>query len=183
MPLTLTRRELRGAHIYFIPVGTVVDGGTVTKTSWPDGVPATNYTDWKFNEIESVVYEVEKETEAIKVPTDNGGYDTDEEETIVGRRWKAKTPMTNSLIKQLENGLANPAASGVAQKPMQRRDATLEGVLLIELTGRAQSGVIERHHTWAKLKVNTPAGAEPSTSKLELDFKGMESSLNTFISL
>jgi hypothetical protein len=180
MPLNTIRRELRGYFIYFIPAGTVVDGGTVSKTAWPDGVPTTNYTDWQFADIEKAVLELLQDSETFSVPSTSGGYEEDEEKWIKGRKWKCTSPATNSLLKQLENGTASPIAVGVSQKPLGTRVCTIDGVLLIEIKSK-DGAVIERTQVWARLSIITPAGGDKTTSKIEFEFKQLESSLNTFL--
>lgn len=180
MGLSLIRRELRGYFLYFIPNGTAVDGGTVSITSWPDGVPTTNYTDWQFADIEKVVVELQTDSETFPVPSTSGGYDEDEEKWIKGRKWKCTSAKTNSILKQLENGTASPVTAGVSQKPLGTRNCTLDGVLLIEIKDK-NGTVTERTQVWARLSITTPAGGDKTTSKVEFEFKQLESSLNTYI--
>lgn len=180
MGLSVTRRELRSAFIYFVPNGTVVDGGTVAITAWPDANPTTNYTDWQFLDIEKVEIERETKSEEFDVPSTTGvGYDTDKEEWVTRRAFKCTSAKTNSLLKQLENGTSSPVTVGVAQTPMAQRTNSIDGVLLIEV--KAGGVVIERTQVWARLSVTQAAGAENATSKINFEFQQLYSSLNTFL--
>jgi hypothetical protein len=179
MPLTLSRRELRGAFVYFIPNGTAVDGGTVSITAWPDAAPTTNYTDWQFADIEKVEVERQTKSEDFDVPDTAGGYSTDKEEWITRRTWKCTSAKTNSLLKQLENGTSAAVAAGVPQTPLGTKANSIDGVLLIEIKGK-DGTVIERTQVWARLTVSSAAGAENTTSKIAFEFQQLTSTLNTY---
>lgn len=179
MPLTLIRRELRGAFVYFIPEGETVDGDVVSSTSWPDGTPTTNYTDWQFTDIETVTESKEVDSETFNIPSVTGGYSRDTEENIFSQTFECVSAKTNSILKQLSYGLTSAAASGVPQKPLAKRDNSINGVLLIEFQGKSGT-VLERIQTWSRLRVTEGGNAGSTTSKVTFAFETLDSSLNTY---
>ena len=178
MGLTLKRRERRGDFVYFIPNGTAVDGGTVSKTSWPDASPATNYTDWQFDDIESTEFIRDQDTETIQVPNASGGYTKEEEPTVTKRAWKHTTSKANSLLKQLEHGTSSAIASGVPQTPVGTNVPYLDGVYLKETVG-ADGTVISRIQVWGRLTLVNPPKSENATGKYEFQVQQLSAALNT----
>jgi hypothetical protein len=176
---TLIRRELANARIYFIPAGETVDTVTVAAETWPDNDPTTNYTDYEIPDIEKVVLEKKLVEEEFMVPSDTGGYDSDDEEMVTSRMWTITTAKTNNRIKQLDKGLAAAVAASTAQAHGTVKDNYLLGVLLIEEQGKGGS-MIERTHVWAKMRVKSSGETGPATRKIEVSFKHQYSSLNTF---
>ena len=178
---TLIRRELKNTRIRFIPTGETVDTVTVSKTTWPDAVPTTNWTAYDFPDIEGVTQENEIRTEVFMIPDDAGDYFPDHEETVISRKWKAKTSKTNSYLKMLEHGLATVPTSGAAQTPGVRTvNNFLTGVALIE-TQNKNGTVIERTQVWAKLRLVSPGEAGPATTKIEFSLEQQPSGNNTFV--
>lgn len=179
MALTTKRRELKNARLYIIPVGTLVDAVTVSKTTWPDNVPTTNWTDWQFDDIETVKEVKEFDTEIFKIPKDAGGYVDDEEQTLKKRKWTSATAKTNSLIKQLEHALATVPVVGVAQAPGVKNDNFIEVVMLLEIQNK-DGAIIERTQVWAYLRLVTAGDVGPTTSKIEFELEQRDSGNNTY---
>lgn len=179
MPVSLVRRELKNARIYFIPAGTVVGAVTVARASWPTGSPASNYTDWEFTDVETLTSEKEVEEEIFRIPRSTGGYKNDKEETVLGRTWTATTAKTNNLLKQLEHNLPATVVAGTPQAPLTGGNS-IEGVMLLEIQNK-NSTIIERTQVWAKLRVVTPGDVGPATAKVQFSIEQLESSLNTYV--
>ncbi|RFC46914.1 MAG: hypothetical protein DUW69_001564, partial [Verrucomicrobia bacterium] len=112
--LTLVRRELKNARLYFVPAGGTVDSIVVANALWPDNNPTTNYTDCEFVNIEDVKESSTVKKETFTVPDVAGGYRDEDEEMVTQRMWKATTHTTNALLKQLQNGLATLPVVGTA---------------------------------------------------------------------
>lgn len=181
MPLTTKRRELKNARIYFIPVGTVVDGITVSKTTWPDNAPLTNWTDNQFAHIETVTEEKQFDSEIFKIPADAGGYFDDEEQQKKKRLWSCVSALTNSLLKQLEHGLATPPVVGTAQAPNVNNNNFIEGVFLLEIQIASTGVITERTQVWSYLRLTTAGGVGPTTAKPEFTFEQRDSGNNTYL--
>lgn len=177
---TLIRRELKNARIYFIPAGEVVDGVTVSATTWPDNAPTSNYTGYQFADIETVKEAKEIESETFKIPRSTGGYVNDNEENMVSRVWTAMTAKTNSIVKQLEHALASPVVANTAQAPGVKQDNFIDGVMLLEIQNK-NGTVIERTQVWSRLRLVSAGDVGPTTAKVEISFEQRESSLNTYI--
>jgi hypothetical protein len=178
--LTTKRRELKNARLYFIPVGELVDAVTVSKTTWPDNSPTSNWTNYQFDDIETVKEAKEFDTETFKIPKDAGGYLDDEEQTLKKRTWTAATAKTNSLLKQLEHALATVPVVGTAQAPGVKQDNFIEGVMLLEIQNK-DGAVIERTQVWARLRLVTAGEVGPTTSKIEFSIEQRDSGNNTFL--
>lgn len=178
--LTTKRRELKNARLYFIPVGETVDAVTVSSTTWPDNSPTTNYTNYQFDDIETVKEEKQFDSEVFKIPKDAGGYLDDEEQTLTKRTWTAATAKTNSLLKQLEHALATVPVVGTAQAPGAKQDNYIEGVLLLEI--QLKSGTVtERTQVWARLRLSAAGEVGPTTSKIEFSIEQRDSGNNTYL--
>lgn len=176
------RRELKTAKVYFIPLGETVDAGTVSKTTWPDGVPTTNFTNYEFPEIEGLVEEVMTEDEVFLLPRDSGGYQNETETHLRGIKWTATTSKTNSYIKQLQLATAAALAATVAQAPSELGSLFKDGVLLIEL--RNAGVVIERIQVWARMTLaDVGAAAGATTSKLQVRWELLVAGNNTSVVL
>ncbi len=178
--LSLIRRELKNARIYFIPAGELVDGVTVANAAWPDNNPVTNWTAYQFSDIETVKEQKDIETEDFKIPRASGGYLTDSEETLLKRFWNATTARTNSTVKQLEHALPIQVASGVAQTPFTQNNNYIDGVLLLEIQNK-NGQIIERTQVWGRLRLVTSGDVGPSTAKVEFSVEQRESPLNSFV--
>lgn len=181
MPLTVVRRELLNARIYFIPAGTVVDGITVSKTTWPDNAPLSNWTDNQFADIETVTPIIEFDEEIFKVPDDAGGYFDDLEQTPRKRAWDCVSAKTNNLLKQLEHGLATPPVVGTAQAPGVNKVNYIEGVVLIENQLASNGAITERKQVWSRLRLTTPPTTGPATGKPTFQFEQRPSGNNTYL--
>jgi hypothetical protein len=184
--LTTKRREYKNARLYFIPVGEVIPLGdgesslTVSKTTWPDNTPPSNWTGYQFDDIETVKESKEFDTETFKIPAAAGGYLDDEEQTLKKRMWTAATAKTNNLLKQLEHALAAVPVVGTPQAPGAKQDNYLEGVMLLEIQNK-DGPVIERTQVWARLRLVTAGDVGPATSKIEFSLEQRESGNNTFL--
>ncbi len=179
---TLSRRELKGARIYFIPLGETVDGITVSATTWPDNDPLTNYTNFQLPDIETVEDFKSESSEVFMIPGEIGGYDEDEEMHLHRRGWTATTAKTSTLIKRLQHAVAAPVVASAAQAPGTIRDNFILGVFLIEIQGKL-GAIIERTQVWAKFRLIEPGTAGPETAKLTLRFEQLYSGNNTFVAL
>lgn len=177
---TLIRRELKNARLYFIPAGEVVDGVTVSATTWPDNVPTSNYTAYQFVDIETVKETKEVETETFKIPKATGGYEIDTEEMLVKRMWNATTAKTNSILKQLEHALAGPVVASTAQAPFVNNSNYVDGVQLLEIQNK-NGVIIERTQTWSRLRLVTAGDVGPATAKVEFSLEQRYSTLNTYV--
>lgn len=179
MGLTVTRRELKNARLYFIPNGTSVDGGTVSISSWPDAVPTTNYTDWQFSSVEKVEDFREENEEKFLQESPYGGMEEVVEKDLRRRGWAVTTSKTNNLIKQLQNGLLAAPAVGTPQTPSAAKDLYLDGVLLLE--EQLKDGVVsERHQVWARMRLRAVPGTDGNTAKVTVEFQILQAALNSY---
>jgi hypothetical protein len=188
--LAFNRREVKAERIYFIPVGTVIAAGggaegsptsiTVAKALWPDNTPATNISDFQIHEITTLKAERETESETFLIPSDTDGYTEDLDETLKSASWTAETPRTNALVKMLEYGLATLPVAGTAQIPFARKENYVEGLLVKETQVRGVA-VTEKMWIWARVYLVTPGDSSSKTSIVQLRFRKMDSSLNSFV--
>lgn len=180
--LDFSRREVKAERIYFIPAGTTVDALTVARESgWPDDAPPENYADWELDDIETLKPERETESESFDIPSETGdGYTRDTDEWVTALSWTAETSKTNALVIMLEEGLLALPVAGTAQVPGARKENFVEGLMLHETATRG-IGVTRRRQVWARCFIVTPGDSGPKTSKVQLKFRQMESSLNTFL--
>lgn len=178
--LTTKRRELKNARLYFIPTGETVDSITISKSTWPDNDPLTNWTNYQFDDIETVKEAKEFDTETFKIPKSTGGYMDDEEQTLKKRTWTASTVKTNSLIKQLEHALTSVPVVGTAQTPGAKQDNYIDGVMLLEIQNKT-GVVIERTQVWARMRLTTAGDVGPTTSKIEFVIEQRDSGNNTYL--
>lgn len=178
--LTLVRRELKNARMYFVPSGSTVDAVTVAIATWPDNNPTSNYTDYEFQDIEDVKESSTVKKETFTVPDVAGGYRDEDEEMVTQRMWKATTHKTNALLKQLQNGLATIPLAGTAQAPGVKKDNCLDGVFLLEIQNKA-GVVIERTQVWGRLRLTAPGDVGPTTAKIEFSIEQLYSANNSYI--
>jgi hypothetical protein len=177
---TTIRRELLNARVYFIPLGEIVDSVTVSATAWPDNAPTANWTAFQLQDTETLKSEREFEIETFKIGKAAGGYSDDEESTLKKVTYTGTTAKTNSLLKQLENGLATQPVVGTAQTPFARNDNFVEGVSLIELQNK--TGVVtERIQVWSRLRLVEAGEVGPSSKKLTYSIEIRDSASNTYL--
>ena len=177
---TTIRRELLNARVYFIPVGESVDSVTVTQTAWPDNSPTTNWTAYQLHDTETIKCEREFEVETFKIPKSVGGYRDDDESTLKKVMYTGVTAKTNSLLKQLEHGLASQPIVGTAQAPFARNDDFVEGVALLEFQNK--SGVVtERMQVWTRLRLSDAGEVGPNTKKLTYILEVRDSASNSYV--
>jgi len=180
------RREVKAERIYFIPAGTVIalgDGSsslTVAREAWPDSEPVTNYSDYAIDDIETLKTERETETETFDIPSAADGYQKDLDEWVTGRMWTAETAKTNALVIMLEEGLTALPVAGTAQIPGARKENYVEGLMHHETATRG-IGTTRRRRVWARVYLVTPGDSSSKTSKVQLKFRQMDSSLNSFV--
>jgi hypothetical protein len=177
---TTTRRELLNARVYFIPVGEIVDSVTVTSTAWPDATPTTNWTNYQLQDTETLKSERTFETETFQIPKAAGGYLDDDENTLKKVLYTGTTSKTNSLLKQLENGLAAVPVVGTAQSPFARNDDFVEGVALLELQNKSGT-VTERIQIWSRLRLPDAGEVGPATKKLTYTLELRDSTANSYV--
>lgn len=177
--LAFKRREVKAERIYFIPVGTVVDAVTVAKNTWPDASPTTNYSDFEFEDIETLKSERTTEEETFDIPSDADGYRKDKEEFVSVRAWTGESAKTNAIIIMLEEGLESLPVVGTPQVPGARSTNYLEGILLHETATRG-IGVTRRRQVWAKMYLVTPGDSSSKTSKIQVRFEQQDSDNNTW---
>lgn len=180
---TLSRRELKNAKAYYTPLGETVDTSVVvSKTTWPDGDPITNYTNFEVPDIEGVVQELMTEEEVFLLARASGGYQNETETHFRGLKWTATTAKTNSYLKQLQFALSSPAAATVAQAPGEKGSLFKDGILLLEWNNGGV--IIERLQVWARMTLaDVGASAGATTSKLQIRWELLQSGNNTFIPL
>ena len=180
------RREVKAERIYFIPTGTIIALGsgasplTVARESWPDADPTTNYSDFLIDDIETLKPERETETETFEIPSAADGYTKDLDEWVTGRTWTAETAKTSALVIMLEEGLSALPVAGTAQTPGARKENYVEGLMHHETTTRGV-GVTRRRRVWARIHLVSPGDSSAKTSKVQLKFRQMESTLNSFV--
>ncbi len=180
---TLVRRERKNATIAFVPLGEVVDSVTVSKTTWPDGNPTTNYTDFAIPDIEELIEVLLKSKEPFKVPRSSGGYRIETETNLEGMTFEALTAKTNSYLKGLTWATPATVATGTAQAPNERSQLWIDGVLLIELRNNA-GAIIDRCQVWARMTLEDAGpAAKPETSKLKIMFEVLDSGNNTYLAV
>jgi hypothetical protein len=177
---SLIRRELTNAKIYFIPTGETVDSITVSKTTWPDNAPTTNYTAYELAEIEKVVEELLTTEEKRMLGRVSGGYMQETETHLIGKRWTATTASTSSYLKQLQHGLSAAAATTVAQAPGVKAMLFLDGVFLLEQIGSA-GAVVERVQVWARMTLKKTGDTGPDTKTYDVQFEQLYAALNTAV--
>ena len=182
MSLTLKRRELLSARAFFIPAGTVVDAVTVATAAWPDNDPATNYTNFEFEDIESIEEAIEVETESRLLGRPSGGYQNETEHHIRGMSWTATTVKTNSLVKRLHHQLAAAAVASTAQAPGVMAKPQIDGVFLLELRN-TDGAIAERTQVWARLTLASPGAIGPQTRQVQVRFERLFSTLNTYVAI
>jgi len=188
MSLTIKRRELKNARMYFIPAGTILALGageaslTISQsTAFPDNTPPTNYTDWEFDDIEEVKEALTLKSEDFSIRSDTGGYVVDDEGMVTKREYSATSHKTNALIKQLQHGLAALPVVGVAQALGANKKNSLEGVLLIEIMEHRLGAVTERLSMWARFKVKSAGDVGPATAKVEISFAMLPHTANSYV--
>lgn len=177
---TLIRRELSAAFISFIRAGEVVDSVTVAIATWPDNDPATNWTAFAFADIETVIENRKQVDEAIMIPSVSGGYVEDDEVMVTREAWTCTTAKTNSLVKELQFGVASAIAASTAQAPSTKNDRYIDGVLLLEVKNKS-GAIIERMQRWARMRLINPGDIGPATKKVQIEFRGIYSPNNTVI--
>ena len=185
--LTLVRRELKNARMYFVPSGTVLPLGNGSSSLtvdvaavFPDNSPTTNYTDYEFINIEDVKESTTVKKETFTIPDQAGGYRDEDEEMVTQRMWKATTHSTNAYLKQLQNGLASIPVVGIAQAPGVKKDNCLDGVFLLEIQNKA-GVVVERTQVWARLRLTAPGDVGPTTAKIEFSLEQLNSVYNSYM--
>lgn len=179
---TTIRRELLNARTYFIPAGEVVDGNPALSaaTAWPDNTPAANYTAYQLQDTETLKCEREYEEESFKVPKASGGYTDDMESTLMKVTYTGTTAKTNSLLKQLEHGLAAQPVVGTAQAPFVRNENFVEGLSFIELQSK-NGTVTERIQVWSRLRLTDAGEVGPASKKLTYTLEVRESANNSYV--
>ena len=178
----VVRREHLNCRFYFIPIGETVDSVTVSKTTWPDAVPTTNWSYYQFADIEKVVPALKVETEAFMIPNDTGGYEEDTEESVTSRKWNLMTSKTNTYLKRLEHATATTPVAGTAISPGTKNDNFIFGVALFEYQNK--SGLItERWQLYGKLRMVNPGEVGPKTRPIEFSFEQKDSANNTYVLL
>jgi hypothetical protein len=179
---TTIRRELLNARVYFIPAGEVVDGNPALSatTAWPDNSPTTNYTAFQLQDTETLKCEREFEEETFKIPKAAGGYADDVESTLKKVTYTGATAKTNSLLKQIEHGLASQPVVGTAQSPFARNDNYVEGLSFIELQNK--TGVVtERIQVWSRIRLTDAGEVGPNTKKLTYTLEVRDSTQNSYL--
>lgn len=179
---TLIRRELKNARLRFIPVGETVDTVTVSKTTWPDGAPTTNWTAYDFPDVEKVGVSYETIKEDFLVPADGGDYENNPEEWVRTITYTFDTAKTNSYLKRLEHATSADLVTTVAQRPAAPGVQNyIEGVALIEIQGKT-GAILERIQFWGRLRLVTPGDkAAPTTSKLQYSIEMRQAGNNTVV--
>lgn len=184
MPVaTRQRREYSNVRVYFIPSGDTIDDTVdvmVSKSSWPDATPTTNWTNYQIRDIERCVPIQEIESEPFKIPADSGGYDIDTEEMVIRRIWEFTTSISSSLFKRFEHALGSIVEPDVAQSPGTKNDNFLLGVMLAEFQNKDGS-IIERWQLWGKLRLKEIPPIEPKTRSWVFTFEQSSSLLNTYV--
>ena len=179
---TRIRREYSNCRFYFIPQGESVDSPavTVSKSTWPDANPTSNWTPYQILDIEKCVPSHSVEEEVFKVPADSGGYDLDTEEQVTKRMWEMSTSKGNNYFKRLEHALASNVVVDAPQTPGTKNDNFIVGVGLAEFQNKDGS-IIERWQLWGKLRLKGVPAVEPKTRLWTFTFEQMASLLNTYV--
>jgi hypothetical protein len=181
MSLTLTNRELRGAKIYFIPAGTVVDSVTVAIATWPDADPVTNWTNYEFGDVVSVNRLIETQDQVFTLVRASGGAQNETDKHLRGVKLQVVTPKTNALVKQLDQQLLGIPVAGTAQAPGVKGKPQIDGVLLVEVFN-GDGAIIEREQVWARFTVVTgPPVAGAEVGLITVQFERLYSANNTFV--
>lgn len=175
---TLQKSELKGAFYSFIPAGTVVSGSPVAKDSWPSD--PDDYRDWRFADTETLKRERKVDKRTRNVPLESGGYEEQNKNSLKGIAFIGTTAKTNSILKQLENGLVDAAAAGVPQDFMAEREADIEGVSLIEMVDEETGLVVDAWQFWSRLSLDTPSDASPEVSTITWRAEVIKADLNTY---
>lgn len=177
----IDRTETKFSHIYFIPEGTTVDAVTVAQNTWPDADPATNYSAYKFKELEMVKTERSTDSETrLYVSETTGKYEEENDTNLKAKSYLADTSKTNAFVKMLEYGLASLPVPGTPQVPRADARTYRDGVMLKETGIVATGEITERLHTWARVELVTEGDESNKTSKIQLRFTEKDSDNNTF---
>ena len=178
---SLTRREiLNVAFLAFIPAGEVVDGITVSASTWPDNVPTTNYSAYQIRDVETLKVAKEYDSETFKIPNPSGGYLEDPENSLKSVKFTGLTAMNYSYFTQLEHNLTSPPVLNVAQAPYVANNDFIEGVVLMEF--QAKNGeVTKREQIWARIRLTDPGEVGPATRKKTFEIEKRPSGNNTFV--
>jgi hypothetical protein len=104
-----------GSFAYLIPLGVTVDGGVVSATSKPDGVPTANWTDYNIGSVMSFVPGVEEQDNSYMAPSAFGGWEKRPRKRVIADFIDLKTREMGELLLRLQFGLASEIALGTAQ--------------------------------------------------------------------
>lgn len=184
---TTIRREHLGCSFWFVPVGESVSAVTVSSTTWPtltltSGTAFDAIADYQFDDVETAMLQRGIDTEEFMIPSDDGGYLKDAEETVTDRIWEMTTAKYNNYLARLEHGTATTPVAGTALRPGTKADNFLLGIGCFAF--RLKSGTVgHRLKTWGRLRLKDPGKAEPKSRRLIITFEEIDNSLNSFVLL
>jgi len=186
MSTITSRKEYLTGRVYCIPIGTVIALGsgdsslTVSKTTWPDNVPTTNWSDWMIQDTQKITKTKEFGEEVFGVLNDNGGMTDNKEKYLKGVVFSGETFHTREIFKQLEWGLASIPQIGEAQAPFAENEDSIECVCLIEFQDSRTGAMTEAVQFWAKLSLKDDGSGSEKTRKLVYELERVPSGNETY---
>lgn len=129
MSAPATEELFLGTFAYLIPLGVTVDGGVVSATAKPDGVPTTNWTDYSLGSVLAFTPGVQTQDRGYKVPSALGGWETRPKLAVESDFINLKTREMGELLLRLQFGLSGPIVLGTAQTPFATTTRKVTGWL------------------------------------------------------
>lgn len=144
--------------------------------------PASDNSAWKeLCCVESWAHRQVTVEEEVDCPDPDTGWRTGKRVYALGDRFEVVTRKTTGLYQQLQFGLENALAEGVAQTPFVKADRMVRGWVKVQL--RQHIGT-DRFvfDCWCEIRVlGDPPNAEKATQKPNLEFYALRSDLNSFV--
>lgn len=120
----------------FVEAGKTIDGVVVGSDAYPDVDPVENWS--SLGCISETNFNTETETDTDYCPSPSGGYDKDDDETVVGDILNFATREHSEPVWRMLLGLKDEIANGVSQTPMAETRRFVEG--WIKVQGRGSDG-------------------------------------------
>jgi hypothetical protein len=173
-----TARQLIGCFAFFVESGLTVDTVVVSATAKPDNNPTSNWPE--IGSVESAKLETEKSSEKFMIPSETGGYISENVDKVMADFLNLRTSNMNELVKRLEFGLSGAIVLGTAQSPHAKVTREIFGWLKIQ--GRKEGGADDFvMDWWCKLTLTDALDRNDKTLRPTLRFQKMTSSLNTIV--
>jgi hypothetical protein len=128
-----------GSFAYFIPLGVTVDGGVVSATSKPDGVPTSNWSDFSLGAVMGFVPGVEQQDNSFLAPSAFGGWEKKPRKKVIADFIDLKTREMGEILLRLQFGLSSEIELGTAQTLFGSATRQIDGWLKFHL--RKETGL------------------------------------------